>query len=124
MRRRLRTAFTTTVNDDPTLWDKTKRWDTDVKLPKAFVEKGLAFKDSKLFGTKLEDLTHEELLAAAGIGWHNYHTLQKQIADEQKFIDSQVKQLDKANEQIDKMFKDIDEGFPRYRKVNGSGSYH
>ena len=51
-----------------------------MKLPKAFMEKGTELKSSKLFGHALEDLSREELIAAADIGWHNYQTLQKEVA--------------------------------------------
>jgi len=45
-----------------------------MKLPESFVKEGLELtKDATLFGIKLDELSHDELLAACAMGWKSYN---------------------------------------------------
>lgn len=64
-------------------------------MPHTFLSEGLKYKKSKIFGHELTSLSREELIAVAGLGWHNYYDLQKRVADEKKFVNEQFSRLDK-----------------------------
>lgn len=83
-----------------------------MKLPKDFFAKGISMKESKLFGTRLEDFTHEELVAIAAVGWYNYNTLKKQNEEADKEITRLSKHSDKLWEQFDRT---MDSAFRKQR---------
>lgn len=79
-----------------------------MSLPKEFVEKGLALKDSKLFGTPLASLSHEELLAAAALGWKNYQTLKEENSAKDV---AHMRELAAMSQRMDRGFKFMDKAF-------------
>ena len=51
-------------------------------LPDNFVESGLTLvKGASLYGVRFEDMTREELLAAAAHGWNEQRKAQKELAE-------------------------------------------
>lgn len=60
-------------------------------------------RESRMFGHKLEDFTHEELIAIAAVGWHNYNVLKKEKQDAEKLFSEMDKKQDDLWNRFDKI---------------------